>query len=69
MLKKAIKENDIRVPIQHHKNNQYIYGLQKVQIDLQENDLMVKFKGETLPIVEFKEKYEEQMRENIAEHC
>lgn len=69
VLKKAIKENDIRVPIQHHKNNQYIYGLQKVQIDLQDDALMVKYKGETLTIEEFKEKYEDQMRESIVEHC
>ena len=60
MLKKGIKEFDIRVPIQHIKNNQYLYGLQKVQMELQNDTvLLVKCKGETLALDKFKEKYEE----------
>ena len=69
MLKKSVKENDIRVPISHLKNNQYFFGLQKVQVDLQDNNIMLKYNGENITVEEYKEQYEIKMRECVAQYC
>ena len=38
-LKKSITELDIRVPVQHVKGNQYLFGHQKVQAELKDGKL------------------------------
>ena len=69
LLKKSIQELDIRVPVQHLKNNQYLFGHQKVQAELKDNKIMLRVKGEQMSIKEYKEKLEEGVRQSIAKIC
>lgn len=69
VLKKSIAELDIRVPVLHIKNNQYLFGHQKVQAELKDNKVMLRVKGEAMSMEEYKEKLEGGARESIAKIC
>jgi hypothetical protein len=68
-LKKSITELDIRVPVQHIKSNQYLFGHQKVQAELKEGKIMLRVKGEQMTIEDYKENVEEGVRDTITLYC
>ena len=53
LVKKNITELDIRVPVQHIKNNQYLFGHQKVQVEIKDKKkLLLRIKDEQMTIEE-----------------
>ena len=69
LMKKSIAELDIRIPVQHVKGNQYLLGHLKTQVEIKDNKLQLRIKGEQMSIEEFKERIEQDTRAIIAQFC